>query len=191
MQSASHEHECPARSLAVAPTIGARRPAAGHKYAAKRVGTGCQQCLVVGSSGTIARWDGVCGGRRLARHPHTLNSIWGADANNIWAVGEQGTIAKWDGTAWFVQCSIGSMWFPDSWDPYLTGVWGSDAAHVWVVGSSGTILFWDGNLWTAVSSGTTNHLLGIWGSGCAACLGGRRAGHGSVLEWQRLEPANE
>jgi len=33
------------------------------------------------------------------------------------------------------------------------------------VGSGGTLLHWDGSVWTSVSSGTTNILYGVWGSG--------------------------
>jgi hypothetical protein len=35
------------------------------------------------------------------------------------------------------------------------------------VGDSGTIAHWNGSAWTSVPSGTTNHLVGVWGSGAS------------------------
>jgi hypothetical protein len=54
------------------------------------------------------------------------------------------------------------------------------------VGVSGTILHWDGSVWTSVSSGTTNNLWGIWGSGASdvwAVGNSDVAFVGTILHW--------
>jgi hypothetical protein len=86
----------------------------------------------------------------------TLQSVWGADAKNVWAVGDGGTIVKWNGSAWSAQ--------PSGTSKDLYGVWGSDASNVWAVGDGGTIVKWNGSAWSAQPSGTSKDLYGVWGS---------------------------
>ena len=56
----------------------------------------------------------------------TLNDVWGADADTIWAVGGGGTIVKWNGSRWTAQ--YGGKEY------VLNSIWGADANHVWAVG---------------------------------------------------------
>ena len=74
-------------------------------------------------------WCSVQGGPTEHR---TLNSVFGADASNIWFVGELGQIFKRDDSG-FSQQESGTK-------NNLYGVWGSDVNNVWAVGASGTIL---------------------------------------------------
>ena len=43
-------------------------------------------------------------------------------------------------------------------------VWGSSGSDVFAVGNGGTILHYDGSAWSAMTSGTTFALNGVWGS---------------------------
>lgn len=90
--------------------------------------------------------------------PHGVSpqSVWGTDANNVWAIGAAGTILKWNGTAWAAQTSGTGQ--------QLFAVGGVDAGNVWAVGSSGTILKWNGTAWAAQTSGTNQNLVSIWGT---------------------------
>src|SRR5208283_2419895 len=43
-------------------------------------------------------------------------------------------------------------------------VWGSSATDVFAVGLGGTIMHYNGSTWSAMNSGSTNDLVGVWGS---------------------------
>lgn len=86
---------------------------------------------------------------------NTLSSLWGANANNVWAVGSYGTILKWNGTAWAAQ--------PSGVTEDLRGFWGADANSVWAVGTR-TLLKWDGKAWNAQAAGATSVLNAVWGT---------------------------
>ena len=105
---------------------------------------------VVGSDGTVLRWDGNDWISQSSGTGATLRDIWGTDANSIWAVGNdgQGVILHWNGTAWS-PAQIAER------TGYLFGVWGSDAGNAWAVGEDGTILKWDGETWSPQDSVTT------------------------------------
>lgn len=60
----------------------------------------------------------------------------------------------------------------------LWDIWGRHLNRLWAVGDSGTILYWDGTIWSAMSSGTTADLRGIWGFGTDKYVVG---GGGAVL----------
>jgi hypothetical protein len=111
--------------------------------------------LSVGIPRGVCSVDGWCWRSPLPQGNY-LPSIWGSDANNIWAVSDNGVVIKWDGIAWTPQSTPTTK--------NLLAVWGLDAKNVWAVGLSGTILKWDGTTWTAQASGSTASLSGIWGT---------------------------
>ena len=88
-----------------------------------------------------------------------LLSTWSFDGDVRYAVGGRPD----DGV---VMTDVGGEWAPVALGldaPLLNWVYGFGAEDVWVVGTGGTILHWDG-AWTAVDSGTTEDLWGIWGA---------------------------
>ena len=111
--------------------------------------------LSVGIPRGVCSVDGWCWRSPLPQGNY-LPSIWGSDANNIWAVSDNGVVIKWDGIAWTPQSTPTTK--------NLLAVWGTDSKNVWAVGLSGTILKWDGKVWTAQLSGTTVSLSGVWGT---------------------------
>lgn len=62
----------------------------------------------------------------------SLEDVWAASANAIWAVGMNGTVLKYDGASWTRQ-TTGTT-------EVLRAVDGIDAANVWIVGDRGVIL---------------------------------------------------
>lgn len=75
----------------------------------------------------------------------TLNSIWAAATNSVWAVGENGTTLNWNGTAW--------RRIPSPTVSSLRAIWGTAANNVWVVGDNGLLMRWNGSAWTRTSTG--------------------------------------
>jgi len=70
-----------------------------------------------------------------------------------------------EASAVFASCSVGSWCVepqPVTSAPLLHAVWAVSASDVFAVGDSGTILRRSPTAWTAMSSGTTNKLLGVW-----------------------------
>lgn len=78
------------------------------------------------TSGTILKYDGTSWSAQSSGTTCQLSSVWGLDADNIWAVGLAGTVLKKDGAAWSVQ--------PSGTTYLLRDVWGSDANNVWAIG---------------------------------------------------------
>lgn len=85
----------------------------------------------------------------------TLNDVWGASANEVFAVGAEETILYFDGTSWTEKNhSVDGA--------NLRDVWGSSGSDVVAVGDNGTIWRYDGSDWKQDASGTTVNLHGVW-----------------------------
>jgi hypothetical protein len=137
------------------------------------VGTQCNQTFV-------SRYDGAiwtqpaqsCGvspvfGTRFA-------SVWGNSSSDVFAI-ERGTtsaasgfssVNHFDGQTWVSQYTR-SCTQPPSCDPSLNAVWSSAPNYAISVGDSGFVVRYDGTTWTTGTSGTTQHLYAVWGSGSA------------------------
>ncbi len=85
----------------------------------------------------------------------TLNDVWGASANDVYAVGGEETIVHYDGTGW-------STIRTNTSGPNLKSIWGSSGSNVFAVGDTGTILKYDGSNWNVESPLTTINLNGVW-----------------------------
>src|SRR5207244_9013906 len=131
-----------------------------------------------GSAGSSAGGGGSVGptwASVVVGFPNDLHGVWGSGANDAWAVGDVGEIIHWNGSAWTADVVDSAA------TRNLNAVWGSSAGDVWAVGAGGTIVRWTGGgdgggapgapgfrlRWAGVSSGTTNDLLGVWGSGAS------------------------
>lgn len=86
-----------------------------------------------------------------------LQSVWGADENDVWAAGEKGKIIHWNGVKWSISQSPVN-------DSYIRALWGADSRNIWGVGNKNIIIKWDGSSWmTQMYGGSASDLLGIWG----------------------------
>jgi len=79
-----------------------------------------------------------------------LNSVWGSDANNVFAVGQDGMFLKYNGSA-AVQITNPST-------EGLLSVSGSLATDVWAVGNNGAVVHYNGSIITSHNIGTTQQL---------------------------------
>ena len=82
----------------------------------------------------------------------SLNGVWGAAADDVWATSDQGVL-HWDGTTW----SAVSVGTPGNFG----AISGSSATNVWVVGSTG-FFHWDGNVWATAAPGGGQAGADIW-----------------------------
>jgi hypothetical protein len=107
-----------------------------------------------------------------------LYGVWGSSANDVFVVGYDGAnaalILHFDpareaagpgGAPWSIMNPGGS---PHA----LNDVWGSSpsapaqaSSDVFAVGDFGTILHYNGTTWSPMSSGTSDQLVGVWGTG--------------------------
>ena len=90
----------------------------------------------------------------------TLNDVWAADEDNVWAVGaDNGTAYVWYSSnlpnAETDPTTVTWTHTTPSTAKTLTGVYGTDATHVWIVGTTtaggnpGAVWFWNGTSWSA------------------------------------------
>ncbi|HET7545397.1 MAG TPA: hypothetical protein VFK05_36270, partial [Polyangiaceae bacterium] len=121
-------------------------------------GDATDDVYVVGLSGKIAHWDGKTWSYLTAStEGEDLFSVWGSGPHDIYAAGSQ-RIFHSNGQTWSAVFSAPS---PISW----SSVWGSAPNDVYAVGDAGTIVHWDGERWGTMSSGTTERLISVAGSG--------------------------
>jgi hypothetical protein len=113
-------------------------------------------------------------------------SVWGSSASDVFAI-ERGcntpmlgctTIYHFDGATWNRQyghsCTVPC-------DPNLNAVWGSSPNYAIAVGDSGLVVHYDGTAWTPQTSGTTQHLNAVWGSGSGTGAAIFAVGNGGTI----------
>jgi hypothetical protein len=98
-----------------------------------------------------------------------LNGVWVDPGGEVFAVGYSHTQPSPDNTivhfdpstaTWSLMAGIKNT-------KNLRAVWGNSSSDVFAVGDGGTILHYDGVSWSAMTSNTSNYLLGVWGSGAS------------------------
>jgi hypothetical protein len=110
--------------------------------------------VISGNADGFYRWDGSRWSQAAA--PVTgLIEIWGSSASDVFAVGRSGVV-HFDGQGWSVQPVPGSG--------RLQAIWGVGPDAVYAAGEGGTLLRYDGERWTAMDSGTSETLTGVWAS---------------------------
>jgi hypothetical protein len=110
------------------------------------------QVYMVGSGGTVLRFDPVRGVTERMTTPDaapTLFGVWGASADDVWAVGgdtnsNSGVLWHYDGTAWTARPAPEGLNDTTLWYK----VYGSAANDVSVCGTNGALLHWDGAAWS-------------------------------------------
>ncbi len=91
----------------------------------------------------------------------SLSGVWGTGPDDVFIVGGTeagGEIHHFDGAAW------SPMTVPPG-AGLLVWAYGFSPSDVTAVGLGGTVLHYDGAAWTALDSGTTEDLWGVWGTG--------------------------
>jgi hypothetical protein len=89
---------------------------------------------------------------------NSVRDVWGASASDLFLVDGGGAIWRGSTSGWTL-ADTHSDGTP------LNALWGTSATNVFAVGDLGTIRHFDGASWTPMSSGTTQSLKAIWGSG--------------------------
>lgn len=155
-------------------------------------GTGPADIWVVG--GGASHWDGSSWFNMANTADYSVQSVWGAAFNDVFAVGVFGAIQRWNGTRWTAMTSntgsnltsvsgssasdvfaVGTFgglvhWNGSSWTPqsvtgeHLYGVWVRNATDAFTVGDHGVIFRWNGSAWSSMTSGTAQPLNSVWGN---------------------------
>lgn len=104
----------------------------------------------------------------LARQTASLvAAVWAAPGAGVYAAGGLSYLGPQVGI--LLHSAGGGTWStepltgPDGASEF-TGVWGAGPGDVYVSGGAGMIQRWTGSRWVALASGTTEHLLGIFGT---------------------------
>ncbi len=114
--------------------------------------------FIVGSRGSILRYNGVGWGPMGSPTDMDLHGVWGVSGSDVFAVGASGVILHYDGADWR-QMNSGIS-------ERLNSVWGSSGRDVFAVGDNGVVLHYDGADWSQMDSGTSGGLYDVWcGSG--------------------------
>lgn len=93
----------------------------------------------------------------------TLEGIWGASPDDVFAVGEGGAILHYDGADWREMDS--------GVTEFLFDVWGVAPDDVFAVGYDGTILHYDGTSWGTMAAGARSGLKAVWGASSTEIFG--------------------
>lgn len=97
---------------------------------------------VVGSGGTILKWDGESWSLQNSAVSSDLYAVHFINRDNGYAVGAKGTILHWDGLVWSSQISDTT----NTNDLLAVGFINENNGYA--VGAIGTILFWNGQNWS-------------------------------------------
>jgi hypothetical protein len=112
---------------------------------------------LVGTGGTILRWNGKELHELTSGTTRLLRSAWAPAATAAWIVGERGTLLGLVNGTSFV-----SFTAPTQVD--LFDVWGAAIDDGWAVGNQGFAMHWDGTAWTGVPTKSTASLRAVWGT---------------------------
>jgi hypothetical protein len=83
----------------------------------------------------------------------SMNDVWGASDDDVWAVGFGGALRHFDGQSWSFQ--------PPLTRETLWGIHGSGPNDVWAVGERGARLHFDGTTWSSLPADTTGTLRAV------------------------------
>lgn len=94
--------------------------------------------------------------------PERITRVWAAAANDVFGVWS--TVRRWNGSTW-VQTTgnLSSVNNQLNGNPF--GMWGASANDVWVVGEKGLMMRWKDGAWGPATSGVTQRLWDVHGSG--------------------------
>lgn len=128
-------------------------------------GTAVGNAYAVGGNGVVVHYDGTSWTTAATLGASFLNSVWGSASNDIYAVGAGVPAPR----VVIYHSTNGTTWTPDSvtlatGDGNLNAVWGASSTSLYAVGDGGVIVHGHAGSWTAQSSGTTDDLLGTWGT---------------------------
>jgi photosystem II stability/assembly factor-like uncharacterized protein len=96
-------------------------------------GSGPDDVVIVGSGGTILRWNGTELAREESGTTEDLHAVYVMSATRAAAVGKGGTVLWWDGTSWLVSAASTVS------QANLYGVWAS-GDDLFAVGDRGVVV---------------------------------------------------
>ena len=161
----------------------------------KAVWSGADSVFAVGRWGQILRYDKetqtVIGMKSNVQE--TLNGIWGAADNDMFAVGNDGAIINYDGNS-------RNEWtrFPEATDWILHAVWGTvrqmnggtSPTDVFAVGEAMTILRYRDPAWSRMQAPPSSTVLqAVWGSSSDDVFAAGDAGeifHFDGVQWSKM-----
>lgn len=120
-------------------------------------GMGQGSYWAVGSSGSIAYFDGKAWWHHPGVTDRDLHAIWAIGPKQVWVAGATGVAARFDGRSWRTSAT--------GTDQRLTGLWASAANDLWAIGERGTLLHFNGDDWRPVETPGQEALFAVWGSG--------------------------
>lgn len=129
-------------------------------------GSSATDVIIVGSGGTILRWDGMQLRREDSGTTADLHGVAALSPTLAFAVGAAGTIVKWDGTSWTqtvygADGGIVSDGGAPPPAPYLTSVSVADEDNAAAVGQGGTLIGYHmASGWAQTAAGQDD-LLGV------------------------------
>lgn len=94
-------------------------------------GSGPEDLIAVGDSGTAARFDGRRWYPLETGTTRNLRAVWGTGPTDVYAVGEDGVALRWDGARW------ASINLPT--EEWLLGIWGAGGV-VYSVGTTRNVI---------------------------------------------------
>jgi uncharacterized protein YjdB len=119
-------------------------------------GSSSSNIWVVGTSGTIKRWNGtqwIEGGGFSG-----VQGVWGTGPNEAFFVGDAGKAYSHNGTSYTdISTGLNSSHYPRA-------VWGSSGSDLYAAGNDGKIFRYDGSSWTVTDAALTTFYEGIWGT---------------------------
>lgn len=124
------------------------------------------ELFVVGSAGTILRFDGAAWKRDDALTDQDLWGVWGASADDVWAVGGTTSptghpvILRFDGSSW-TDMAVPTL--QKAGVRAFFKVWGTARDRAFIIGQNGVVLRWDGVALHEEFVGASADLIGIWG----------------------------
>jgi hypothetical protein len=121
----------------------------------------------------VGRWNGSTWAVVKTVTDGWLSALGGSSSSDVWVF--SGSATHWDGQTWSEPFSLGAF------GASFRSVWSRSSTEAFAVGSSGAIIRWDGTAWSPMTSGTTEDLTDVWGSGRDVFAVGS---HGTIL---RLE----
>lgn len=119
-------------------------------------GSGPEQVIAVGSSGSAIHYDGSAWGELGATGTaQTLNSVWGVSPTDVYAAGDGGVLLHYDRGAWSPSSSGTTA--------QLHAIWGRSATDVFVAGERGVLLRGSVAGWTRLDPPISYAINAVWG----------------------------
>lgn len=138
---------------------------------------------LVGTGGSIARYDGVSLRPVESGVNEVLTSVWGSGPDDVWIGGDRGVLLRYDGRS-LVRQDIGAA--------YIADIWGSARDDVWLVQNPPgdeaipVLLHFDGTRWQpqAMPDSRLGVVFSVWAAGKKDAWAGLMAFDHTIWRYQ-------